>query len=233
MSANSLASLVGTGPLLLDFDGPVCSIFAAVPAPYVAAELVALLRREGVDLPNGVDREPDPLTVLRWTGLNCESSLTAAVEDALCALEIRAAESASPTPHGHEVIRAGRHAGLPVAIVSNNSGQAVSAYLAAHDLTEHVSRVFGRPYAQPELMKPNPRMVHDAVQAVGGIPEACVLIGDSMSDIAAGRAAGVPVVGYANRPSKITPFAVADAVITTMADVEAALSSVSPAIDDQ
>nr|BFE66831.1 hypothetical protein GCM10020092_001320 [Actinoplanes digitatis] len=51
-----------------------------------------------------------------------------------------------------------------------------------------------------------------------------MLVGDSMSDIVAARAAGARVVGYANRPSKVVPFAVADALITTMADVVAALS---------
>ena len=42
MNGRTLADLVGAGPLLLDFDGPVCSIFAGYPAPRVAAELVAL-----------------------------------------------------------------------------------------------------------------------------------------------------------------------------------------------
>jgi len=40
----SLASLIGTGPLLLDFDGPICSIFAGYPAPNVAAHYGANVR---------------------------------------------------------------------------------------------------------------------------------------------------------------------------------------------
>jgi beta-phosphoglucomutase-like phosphatase (HAD superfamily) len=59
-------------------------------------------------------------------------------------------------------------------------------------------------------MKPDSGMVLDAVRAVGGHPAACVLVGDSMSDIVAARAAGVRIVAYANRPSKVVPFAVAD-----------------------
>ncbi|GID95218.1 hydrolase [Amorphoplanes digitatis] len=209
---------------MLDFDGPVCSVFAGLPAARVAAELVGLLRAERVDLPSDVAAESDPLAVIRWTGYHCDSALTAAVEDALTALELRAVASAVPTPYGHDVIRSGRGVGLAVAIVSNNSGRAVSAYLAAHGLADQVVRVVGRLYARPELMKPEPGMVLDAVRAVGGEPRACVLVGDSMSDIVAARAAGARVVGYANRPSKVVPFAVADALITTMADVVAALS---------
>lgn len=228
MSATQLAGLVGSGPLLLDFDGPVCSIFAGLPAPRVAGELVELLRAEGVDLPDDIARESDPLAVIRWTGYHCNPELTTAVEDALSALELQAVESATPTPHGHDVIRSAGEVGVPVAIVSNNSGHAVSAYLSAHGLAEQVERVIGRPYARPDLMKPDPWMVLDAVRAVGGKPAECVLVGDSITDIEAARAAGVHVVGYANRPRKVVPFAIADAVITTMADVVAALSPVSP-----
>jgi HAD superfamily hydrolase (TIGR01509 family) len=213
---------------LLDFDGPVCSIFAGLPAPSVAGELVELLRSGGVDPPGEIASEPDPLAVIRWTGYHCDPQLTTAVEDALTALELRAVQSATPTPHGHDVIRAARGKGVPVAIVSNNSGRAVSAYLALHDLADLVERVNGRPYARPEMMKPEPWMILDAVRAVGGELAACVLVGDSMSDIMAARAAGVQVIGLANRPRKVVPFAIADAVITTMADVVAALSPVSP-----
>ncbi|RZU51904.1 HAD superfamily hydrolase (TIGR01509 family) [Krasilnikovia cinnamomea] len=228
MSADRLASVVGAGPLLLDFDGPVCGIFAGLPAPHVAAKLIELLRAERVALPDDVATDVDPLAVIRWTGYHCSRELTAAVEDALSALEMQAVESAIPTPYGHDVIRSSKSAGLPVAIVSNNSGRAVSAYLAAHELADHVVRVIGRPYARPELMKPAPGMVLDAVRAVDSEPSACVLVGDSMSDIIAARAARVRVIGYANRPSKVTPFAVADAVITTMADLVEALSAVRP-----
>jgi beta-phosphoglucomutase-like phosphatase (HAD superfamily) len=118
---------------------------------------------------------------------------------------------------------------VPVAIVSNNSGQAVSTYLETRGLTELVERVVGRPYARPDLMKPDPSMVFDAVRAVGGEPADCVLVRDSVTDIEAARSAGVRVVGYANRSRKVTTFATADAVITTMAVVAIALSQVCPA----
>ncbi len=224
MSAVSLANLLGSGPLLLDFDGPVCSIFAGLPAPHVAAQLVDWLRAEQVDLPQDVATEPDPLAVIRWTGRHCGSDVTAAIEQILTALELQATHSAAPTPFGHEAIRAARAKHIPVAIVSNNSGRAVSAYLLAHGLADLVQTVVGRPYARPEFMKPEPQMVLEAVRAVGGEPTKCVLVGDSMTDIKAARAAGVRIVGYANRPGKVVPFAVADAVITTMSAITDALS---------
>ncbi|MFF3864588.1 HAD family hydrolase [Micromonospora sp. NPDC001898] len=221
MTADLGRLLAGVGAVLLDFDGPVCSIFAGYPAPQVAAELVDVLRRHGVDVPPDLAGEPDPLEVLRRTGAAGDHGVTRAVEDALCAAERRAVETAEPTPYGREVIVAARQAGMPVAAVSNNSAGAVIAYLAAHRLAGYVSPVVGRAYADPDLMKPNPEPILQAVRALGLAPAGCVLVGDSLSDIEGARAAGVRVVGYANRPQKVRGFhaAHADIVITSMEEV--------------
>ena len=225
MSAD-LGPLLGqVGAVLLDFDGPVCSIFAGYPAPQVAAELVNVLRRRGVDVPPDLASEPDPLEVLRRTSAAGDHGVTRAVEDALCAAECRAVETAAPTPYGREVIVAARQAGMPVAAVSNNSAGAVMAYLVAHRLAEHVSPVIGRAYAEPGRMKPNPEPILQAVRSVGEPAARCVLIGDSLSDIEGARAAGVAVIGYANRPAKVDAFrlAGADAVVTGMGEIAGVL----------
>lgn len=221
MSAD-LGHLLGeVGAVLLDFDGPVCSIFAGYPAPQVAAELVDVLRRRGVAMSPDLVSEPDPLEVLRRTGAAGEQSATRAVEDALCAAERRAVETAEPTPYGREVIVAARQVGLPVAVVSNNSAGAVMDYLAAQRLAGYVSPVIGRAYADPARMKPNPEPLLRAVQDLGQLPARCVLIGDSLSDILGAQATGMKMIAYANRPSKVDAFraAKADVVITSMADV--------------
>ena len=56
------------------------------------------------------------------------------------------------------------------------------------------------------------------MQALGEQPGRCVLVGDSLSDIEGARAAGVRVIGYANRPAKFKAFqaAGADVVVTSM-----------------
>ncbi|MET7709154.1 HAD family phosphatase [Micromonospora sp. NPDC005413] len=227
MSAD-LGRLLGrVGAVLLDFDGPVCSIFAGYPAPHVASELVDLLMRRGVDVPMDLASERDPLEVLRRTAALGDQGMTRAVEDALCAAERQAVETAEPTPYGREVIVAARQSGLPVAAVSNNSAGAVTAYLAAHRLAGYVSPVVGRAYADPNRMKPNPEPILQAVRALGQLPARCVLVGDSLSDIEGSRAAEVAVIGYANRPSKVDVFrlAGADAVVTSMGEIAAALIS--------
>ncbi|SCL61779.1 haloacid dehalogenase superfamily, subfamily IA, variant 3 with third motif having DD or ED [Micromonospora citrea] len=207
--------------MLLDFDGPVCNIFANYPAPQVAAELVDVLRRCGVDVPPELASEPDPLEVLRRAAVVGDRRVTEAVEDALCSAECRAVKTAEPTPFGREVIVAARQSGMSVAVVSNNSAGAVSAYLMAHRLAAHVSPVIGRSYADPDRMKPSPEPILQAVRAVGEPAHRCVLIGDSPSDIAGSLAAGVKVIGYANKAAKADSLRVAgaDAVVDTVREI--------------
>jgi phosphoglycolate phosphatase-like HAD superfamily hydrolase len=51
-------------------------------------------------------------------------------------------------------------------------------------------------------------------------------VGDSVTDIEAGRAAGVATVGYANKPGKDVDLAGADAVVTAMAELALAVRRV-------
>ncbi|WP_097325258.1 HAD family hydrolase [Paractinoplanes atraurantiacus] len=225
MSAVLGRLLAEVDAVLLDFDGPVCSIFAGYPAPKIAAELVVVLQQMSASMPPALTDEQDPLEVLRWAGSTGNQATTQAVEDALCAAELRAVESAAPTRYGREVIVAARQAGLPVAVVSNNSAGAVTAYLARHRLAAYVSPVIGRAYADPMRMKPNPEPILRATQLLGISPARSVLVGDSLSDIEGSRAAGVRSVGYANRPTKADPFrgAGADVVIDSMGQLAEAL----------
>ncbi|PRY19129.1 HAD family hydrolase [Pseudosporangium ferrugineum] len=225
MSTDVAGLLDSVDAVLLDFDGPVCSIFAGYSARDVAAELVELLHRSGVDVPSHLSGERDPLQVLRWTGTATDQRITRLVEDALCEAERRAVETAAPAPYGREVIVAARQAGLPVAVVSNNSAGAVSAYLAAHRLAGHVSPVIGRAYAEPERMKPNPEPISRAARTLEVPPARSVLVGDSLSDIEGAKRAGVRVIAYANRPAKLEIFraAKADVVITSMGPIAEAL----------
>jgi HAD superfamily hydrolase (TIGR01509 family) len=226
MSSPGLAhALAGDGPILLDFDGPVCRIFAGYPARVVAAELRALLTGKDVHLRPEVAHEDDPLQILRWTASLDRPSLIQATEDALRGAELMAALTATPEPYSHEVFVAAQRAKRQVAIVSNNSEPAIRAYLAAHRLAEYVSYVAGRKPYDPQKMKPHPFLIKQALNAVHAESHDAVLIGDSMTDIAAARAAGVRVVGYANSPSKLSSFPAAspDAIVPNLADLVAAL----------
>src|SRR5688572_13595026 len=108
------------GPIesvLLDFDGPICSVFAGRPASDVAARMLEFLARMGAKDVDEIDEEKDPLEVLRWTDVN-HPALTKRIEDILCVEEERAVSTASPTPSSREVIFAARQSRRSVAIVS-------------------------------------------------------------------------------------------------------------------
>jgi HAD superfamily hydrolase (TIGR01509 family) len=217
--------LAGRGPLLLDFDGPVCAVFAGYPALSVADDLRAILHAQGVTVTDELLSTADPLELLRWVGTLRQPEVTRAVEDALCAAELHAVRSSAPTPYAREVIVAARKAGKPIAIVSNNSAGAVMEYLTAKRLAPYITSVIGRAYADPARMKPNPEPILHAVFDLGAEPSDCVLIGDSLGDIAGAQAAGVRVIGYANRDRKLQPFkdAKADAVVSSLGDIAVAL----------
>jgi beta-phosphoglucomutase-like phosphatase (HAD superfamily) len=109
--------------------------------------------------------------------------------------------------------------------VSNNSGTAVRAYLAAHKLADQITAVVSRDNPDPYLMKPNPYLVRAAVGLLDSTGGECVFVGDSPSDVLAGRLGGVMVIGYANKPGKADALAQAgaDAVTARLSEISAAL----------
>ena len=223
--ADLVELLSGKTSILLDFDGPVCSIFSNYPAPEVAASLRDVVTAAGVPIPASVATEKDPLEVLKWSATVGRPALVRQIEAQLCADEITAARTADPTPFGREVVIGAFEAGKSVTIVSNNSAGAISAYLTRQRLTRYRLPISGRVYARPELMKPNPEPILTAAKLANANSADCVLIGDSMADIDGAHAAGVAVIGYANRPEKLDRFtgAGANVVITSMVEVASAL----------
>lgn len=203
--------------VLLDFDGPVCSIFAGLPAPQVAADLAQVLRTHGIAVPVDVVGRGDPLDVLRCAGPNS----TADAEEALRRAELLAADSAQPTPGASDFLAACEATGRPVAVVSNNSGPAVARYLDRLGLAPLVTHIEARDPADPALMKPHPALVTRALNALRAEPAAAVLIGDSTTDVAAAQTAHVHVLGYANKPGKDRALADAgaDAITDSMAQL--------------
>lgn len=210
--------------ILLDFDGPVCSIFAEHSASTVAHALRRLLVDQAVTLPPEILAERDPLAVLRFTAALGRPAVVRLVDEAMTREEVTAARTAEPTPYGREVIVAAQQTGRRVAVVSNNSADSVHAYLSTRRLTSYVYPVIGRPEAAPERMKPDPFPVLAAVRELGAEPAECVLVGDSVSDIEAAHAAGVAAIGYANKPGKRERFAAADVVIDSMAELVTAFA---------
>lgn len=226
-ATSTLRQVVGRAHLLLlDFDGPICSVFADMPAAAVADQLRDRLTAAGIALPAEVRSIPDPLEVFRVVAARGRDAGERAQRD-LTELEMQAVATAQPADGAAELITTARQSGRGVTIVSNNSGQAVTAYLDAHGLARSVGAVIGRDDPDPAHMKPSPYQVRKALQVNDAAAADCVLIGDSVSDVTAAHVAHVAVIGYANKPDKAGRLSQAGAnvVVTRLADITSALSA--------
>ncbi|MFF0428987.1 HAD family hydrolase [Streptomyces sp. NPDC004520] len=208
-------TLANARVILFDFDGPVCDVFAGLPAPEVAGELTALLSAENEAAGAKAAQTDDPIEVLRIAH-EADSALGQKIEQALTDAEVRAvAVAGQPTPGAAEALRAARSAGRGVAVVSNNSAECVRTFLKRHGLDEYAAKIVGRPSEQPHLMKPNPFPLITAAELMHVDVTSCTLIGDSLTDIQAAHAAGATVIGYANKPHKSEAFTKAQADVVT------------------
>ncbi|MEU4190491.1 HAD family hydrolase [Kribbella sp. NPDC026611] len=185
---------------LLDFDGPVCDLFPSGGTTTIAADTRAPLLSAGVELPEELTESVQHLRVLRYAGQHAAPAVLEAVEQAAIAGEIEAARHAPITPGVREFLEGCAAAGKPVVVVSNNAAVAIDGFLEREELAHLVVAVLGRPYARPELMKPDPYRAIEAFRLLGYGAEDCCMVGDEPTDTLFARAAGVPSIAYAKSP---------------------------------
>ncbi len=195
--------------VLLDFDGPICSVFAGRPADGVADRLRRRLGAAGVELPVELTGSRDPHALLAGLPRALRgqrvseariAQLTSRLDSWLSDEEWAAVTSAEETPGAWEAMAQLLISGHAVAVVSNNATVAVEEYLrrrkpVAESLEQ---RVFGRP-SDPALMKPNPFLLRRALETLGAVEAGrAVLIGDAVTDAEAAARAGVEFIGFAD-----------------------------------
>lgn len=225
MTSHALAAILRKSPvILLDFDGPVCAVFAGYPAPQITDELRALAIEQVGELPPDLAGTSSPHEFLVLSAA-LPSDLAQRIENALQIAEIKAVESAVSTPGIDTFLEACAESGRPLAIVSNNCEAAVRAYLARVGLSACVQHIEARDPSDPSLMKPSPYLIERAAQALGTSPNLCVLIGDQTTDVEAARAVGAASIGYANKPGKVNDLiaANAEAIIEDIAELTEAI----------
>lgn len=221
MRADVARVLDQTSLLLLDFDGPICKVFASTHDYVVAQRLRDVLIDSDTILPGAVQSTQDPLEVLRFSATLPDEELVRRVESELNRQELEAIAGAHATPHTEEVIQSAVQSGKTVGIVSNNSPEAIKLYVAQQNWGKHIAIIVGRSHSEPHLMKPHPRPVWLAYTRLDVLPRNCALVGDSVSDVEAAHAAHVQSIGLANRPDKLESLrsAGADAVVTSMSEL--------------
>ncbi|WP_174546411.1 HAD family hydrolase [Nocardiopsis dassonvillei] len=215
--------------VLLDFDGPVCSAFAGYPAPHVARDMLARSREAGMAISAEAGTETDPMEVLRYL-FEVAPARQPESERMLREAEVLSVKEAAPTPGAVDFMEACKETGRPLVVVSNNSPEAVAAFLEKHGLAKLVGGVFGRSRVSPELMKPHPHLLELALKELPASADDCLMVGDSVTDIEVAKAVGVPVVGYANRPGKAELFRSlgSDAVTEDMGELAREVRAAGP-----
>lgn len=185
--------------VLLDFDGPVTAL---MPQPLNAqAADRARSALGGMALPEGIEQSTDHLAVIRWAVSHAVDRL-ADVERACTEAEVECAAVSEPSPEIRGLLAVAHEREIPVAIVSNNSEHAVRNFVDRFNWASGIELIVGRTVETARLMKPHPFLVESAVRLIGVKASRCVFIGDAVSDVQAGRAAGVSVVGLAKTPMR-------------------------------
>ncbi len=111
-------------------------------------------------------------------------------------------ERVEPAPNARVLLDRLREVGLPLAVVSNQSGigRGLITREAVDAVNQRVNELLG-PFAgffvcphapddQCDCRKPKPKLILDAARALGVDPACCVVVGDRESDVEAARNAG-------------------------------------------
>jgi len=179
--------------LIFDLDGTLIdSLPDLTDATNLIREKHGLPQIEIADVRKLVGRGARPLVERALPGAS-EAEVDQALQVFLEYNLAHIADKTRPYPGVPETLRELSGLGIPMVVLSNKDVALCREVLGRLGLEQHFTDVFGAdsfPYRKPS---PEPVI---AVLKVFGIPAAeCVMVGDSVNDIAAGGGAGVWTVG--------------------------------------
>ena len=213
----ALDSVLGqTGHLILDFDGPVCDLFAGTPVEAIAAHLRDVLRAEPIEPPTAIAETTDLFEILSYAA-SISPGLAARAETVMTNLELNAVATAAPAGYIHDTVAACRESGRSTTVISRHSAAAVRSYLTTHGLADKVEDVIAR---TPGQLQRTSGLVEGAIGTLGP-PSTCTLVTASAEAIQATSHAGAHTIGYARAPGmreRLTT-AGAETVIPSLADL--------------
>lgn len=209
--------------LIFDLDGTLVDT-----APDLLDALNAILLREGrravdhADLRHLVGHGARIMLAEAFAmtgGAVDEARLHRLLDDYIARYESHVAVASRPFPGVEETLRELSGAGARLGVLTNKSQELTDLLLPALNMTRFFGAIHGA--GRYGYIKPDARVFHHVVEELGGGP--ALMIGDSATDVATARAAGVPVIvvsyGYTPEPARTLG---ADAVVDDFADIPAA-----------
>jgi phosphoglycolate phosphatase len=137
-------------------------------------------------------------------------------------------DSASPYAGAAELLHSLHDAGLGIAVVTNKQYRFASALLTRLGLAGWVDVVVGGDTCARR--KPDPQPLLFACESLHALPANSLMVGDSVNDVQAARAAGIPVVcvSYGYNEGRNARTLECDALVDSLAEIPALLEAEPP-----
>ncbi|MDE2148738.1 MAG: phosphoglycolate phosphatase [Gammaproteobacteria bacterium] len=184
--------------IVFDLDGTLIDT-----APEIADSVNAVLRQRGLP-------PADESNIREWIGHGARELMrhayAAAAElaaqavdadtmrglmrDFVCAHELHCGTRSRVYPGTAATLNTLEHQGYKLAVATNKDGRFAEAVLHAHGLRRHFSPIVAGDTLQ--VRKPDRRVLEHCAAAHGVPLTRVLLVGDSVVDVATGRAAGIP-----------------------------------------
>jgi len=190
--------------VVFDLDGTLVDT-----APDLCATLNRMLaehRRPTITLPELLPMIGDGAAKMVERGFAATGGLpqdmTLLVRRFLEIYEANVAEESQPFPGVVSTLRRLRASGITLGVCTNKLTSLSQRLLDQLELTQYFTAIVG---GDVPARKPDPRHVLSTIERLGASPENAIMIGDSLNDVAAAKAAKVRVVavtfGYTATPA--------------------------------
>ena len=209
--------------VILDFDGPMCNVFANYPVAAITENLKRLLVANGWQH-EALPTTSDPHQIVRL--VQCQVPMLAPqIEAALSAAEFAAVATATETPGLANLLAAAQASRISVAVASNNNAVAIRRWLDRQGY--EIQHVVGRDPSDASRMKPEPDALVETISLLGVEADRAVFLGDAATDAQAAWGAGCSFVALANKPHKMRLFQDlgCTAIVTNLGQLNAQRSS--------
>ena len=184
--------------LIFDFDGTLTHLFVN----YDFSERKRQMEEEmaGYGVTHGMEEGIFGVfdSVMRDIGWNDDAFSSA--DRIITEAELEALWTCKPIEGASDFIKCAVSLGIPVAFATNNSPLVVEKWLRNNEIIID-SPIFGRVGSRPDLMKPAPWTVTEALLSSSGTGQA-VMIGDNPRDRMAAERAGTRFIGLGTTERK-------------------------------